>query len=80
MDPEVVITVNDKRLHVAAGTTVAAALMMAQEPARNSVCDEVRMPFCGMGICMECRAKVNGHAHQRTCQMVCTPGMEIETE
>lgn len=80
MNHEFVIKVNQKSLHVPAGTTVAAALMMANAASRTSVCGESRMPLCGMGICMECRAKVNGHRHQRTCQMMCVPGIEIETE
>lgn len=73
------ITVNGKPVHVAAGTHVAAAVMMAGEPSRFSVRGEARAPLCGMGICMECRATVNGVAHRRTCQLVCEPGMEVAT-
>jgi D-hydroxyproline dehydrogenase subunit gamma len=32
-----------------------------------------------MGICMECRATVNGVPHRRTCQMICDAGMEVVT-
>ncbi len=35
---------------------------------RRSVTDEPRGPLCGMGICFECRARVDGVEHQRTCQ------------
>jgi len=73
------ITVNGGRVRVALGTSVAAAMMMSQEPCRFSVTGEARGPLCGMGICMECRATVNGVAHRRTCQMVCVPGMEVVT-
>lgn len=73
------ITVNGRRVRVALGTSVAAAMMMSQEPCRFSVTGEARGPLCGMGICMECRATVNGVAHRRTCQMVCVPGMEVVT-
>lgn len=73
------ITVNGKRVRVALGTSVVAAMMMAHEPSRFSVTGEARGPLCGMGICMECRATVNGVAHRRTCQMVCLPGMEVVT-
>jgi sarcosine oxidase subunit alpha len=52
---------------------------MANEPCRFSVRGEARGPLCGMGICMECRATVNGVAHRRTCQLVCVAGMEVVT-
>jgi D-hydroxyproline dehydrogenase subunit gamma len=73
------IKVNGKRVHVAEGTSVAAALMMAGEPSRFSTTGEARSPLCGMGICMECRATVDGVPHRRTCQVTCSPGMEVVT-
>jgi sarcosine oxidase subunit alpha len=73
------ITVNGKTMRVLEGTSVAAAMMMANEPCRFSVSGEPRSPLCGMGICMECRATVNGVAHQRTCQLACAAGMEVVT-
>jgi sarcosine oxidase subunit alpha len=73
------ITVNGKTMRVREGTSVAVAVMMAKEPCRFSVNGEPRSPLCGMGICMECRATVNGVAHQRTCQLVCAAGMEVVT-
>ncbi len=74
------ITVNSKSVHVKAGTTVAAAVMMAGEPCRFSVSGEARGPLCGMGICMECRVTVNGLPHQRACLLACAPGMEVVSE
>ena len=74
------ITVNGKQVRVTETTTVAAAVMMAGEPCRFSVTGETRGPLCGMGICMECRATVNGVRHQLTCQLVCSAGMDVVTE
>jgi D-hydroxyproline dehydrogenase subunit gamma len=74
------ITINGKLVSVAAGTSVAAAILMAGEPCRISVTSEPRAPLCGMGICMECRVMVNGLPHQRSCQLLCTSGMEVVTE
>jgi sarcosine oxidase subunit alpha len=54
-------------------------MMMANELCRFSARQEARAPFCGMGICMECRATVNGVPQQRTCQLLCTPEMEVVT-
>jgi len=74
------ITLNGRALRVPAGATVAAAMVMANEPCRFSVTGQPRGPLCGMGICMECRATVDGVPHRRTCQVVCAPGMEVVTE
>ncbi len=74
------IKVNGRSMRVPKGTSVAAALLMANQPSRISANGEPRAPLCGMGICMECRATVNGVQHQRTCQLMCTPEMEVVTE
>jgi len=74
------ITVNGRGVRVSASTSVAVAIMMTNQPCRRSVRGEPRAPLCGMGICMECRATVNGIPHQRTCQVLCTPAMEVVTE
>jgi hypothetical protein len=79
-EPRIPITVNGAALEVAPRTTVAAAMLIAGVPSRTSVCGEPRAPLCGMGICFECRAMINGATHQRTCQIVCEPGMEVRTQ
>jgi len=76
---DISIKVNGQPMRVTEGTSVAAAMIMANEPCRFSVRQEERAPFCGIGICMECRATVNGVPHQRTCQLICTPEMEVVT-
>jgi hypothetical protein len=66
---------------VPAGITVAAALARAGALAiRRSRTGEPRGALCGMGICHECRAEVDGVLHQRTCQMPCGNGMRIQTD
>ena len=74
------IKINGQSLQVAAGTTVAAAVMTDQPGFRRSVTGEIRGPLCGMGICMECRVTLNGHPHERSCQTLCVPGMEVATD
>jgi len=73
------IDVNGRPVEAAAGMTVAAALMRAGLPSRASVSGEPRGPLCGMGICFECAATIDGLPLQRTCQVVCRPGMKVET-
>ena len=79
MSESVAVTINGVVHHVASGTTVAAAMLLAGQPSRISVMGEPRAAVCGMGICFECRAVVNGVAHRRTCMMLCEPGMIVET-
>jgi predicted molibdopterin-dependent oxidoreductase YjgC len=73
------ITIDGRALQVAEGTTVAAAILQAGAATRRSVHGEPRQPLCGMGICYECRAQVDGEPHQRTCQILCRAGMRVIT-
>jgi D-hydroxyproline dehydrogenase subunit gamma len=74
------ITIDDSPVLVPSGATVAAAVVIAGQTCRTSVSGERRGPFCGMGICYECRVAINGKQHCRSCQMVCEPGMEVRTQ
>jgi len=79
MSKLIAITINGVRNEVVEGTTIAAALLLAGQACRVSVTGEARTALCGMGICFECRAMVDGVPHRRTCQTVCTPGITVET-
>lgn len=80
MSEQIAISVNGARVTVAPGSSVAVAMMLAGASCRTSVSGEPRGPLCGMGICFECRAEIDGVAHKRSCQIVCTPGMNIKTD
>lgn len=73
------LKVNGVPVTVASGTTVAAAILMTGAPTRRSVTGEPRGPLCGMGICFECRATIDGAPHQRSCQIFCAEGMDVRT-
>jgi len=61
------------------GHSVAAALALRPPGcSRTSVTGERRAPFCGMGICHECRVLVDGR-RRLACQTLCTEGMAIDT-
>lgn len=85
----VTIMVDGVPFQTAAGTSVAAAILnraAADVPAgrspwsvRASVTGESRGPLCGISICFECRATVDGLMHERTCQLPVRDGMEIHT-
>ncbi len=75
----VALTVDGKPVQVVPGTTVAAAALIAGTQTRVSVSGEPRAPLCGMGICFECRVTIDGVPHQRSCQILCAPGMQVAT-
>jgi D-hydroxyproline dehydrogenase subunit gamma len=79
MREDIQVHVNDAALSVPQGSTVAVAIAIAGVACRTSVSGEKRGPLCGMGICFECRATVNGTPHTRTCQLLCEPAMDIRT-
>lgn len=75
------VSLNGKSLTVPAGTTVAAAVLIAgQSSFRRSVSGEPRGPLCGMGVCFECRVIVDGVRHVKSCQMLCRQGMQINAD
>lgn len=81
MTDAIQIRVNGKALSVPTGTIVAAAVALAGETRfRRSVLGRARGPLCGMGICMECRVTINGQTQCRSCQTLCKPGMEVQTD
>jgi len=75
------LLIDGRVVNVPAGITVAAALARAGALAiRRSRTGEPRGALCGMGICHECRAEIDGVLHQRTCQVPCGDGMRIQTD
>jgi len=80
MPKSVTMLVNGMPVQLEPESMVSAALLKAGVPCRRSVTGEPRTALCGMGICFECRATVNGVPHRRTCQLTCREGMVVETE
>jgi D-hydroxyproline dehydrogenase subunit gamma len=80
MPESITIWVNGLPVQMGAGSMVSAALLKAGVPCRRSVTDEPRTALCGMGVCFECRATVDGTPHRSTCQLTCREGMVVESE
>lgn len=80
MPDEITLTVNGRSVKIPAGATVAAAIATASAYCRCSVSGAPRTVLCGMGICFECRAEIDGRPHQRSCQILCSPGMRVNTQ
>jgi D-hydroxyproline dehydrogenase subunit gamma len=80
MPEPITVFVNGRAVVIPQGAVLSSALLIADIPCRLSASGQPRTALCGMGICFECRAVVDGVAHIRTCQTRCQPGMKVETQ
>jgi D-hydroxyproline dehydrogenase subunit gamma len=80
MRNQLTLTVNGTQVIVPAGATVAVAMAIAGQACRTSVSGQPRGALCGMGICFECRAVINGRPHSRSCQVLCEQGMDVRRD
>jgi sarcosine oxidase subunit alpha len=74
------IKIDGGTLDVPAGISVAAAIARVPRHFRRSVQGQPRAPFCGMGICFECRVRIDGIAQQRACMAIVREGMQVATD
>ena len=74
------IEIDGEALSVPTGISVAAAIARLERPFRRSVKGDARAPFCGMGICFECRVGIDGIAQQRACMVTVRAGMQVVTD
>ncbi|WP_404941746.1 (2Fe-2S)-binding protein [Pseudomonas danubii] len=73
-----IIYLDQQALEVRGGLTVAAAVANSGVPYTRTTCSGApRAPFCGMGICQECRMTIDGR-RQLACQTLCRDGMQVE--
>lgn len=86
MADTVALEVDGRRVRVAAGSSVVAAIAHAAGDGtggdvitRRAVGGALRGPLCGMGVCHECRVTIDGVAHRLACQTVCAEGMQVIT-
>ena len=79
MSREVTLSINNRAVTVEWDATVAVALMQVGA-GRVAVGGGRREAFCGMGICWECRATVDGVADVRSCLVPAKEGMQVETD
>ena len=79
MTDHTLLHVDGNLVRVKTGSSVAAALRVAggMGVARTSVTGQPRAPFCGMGVCQECRVTIDGGPHALACQTLCREGQVI---
>ena len=74
------ITVDGEVLRIQPGTSVAVAILNSGRVGfRLDLTGSPRGPVCGMGICFECRVRIDSERDRRSCQILCRDGMVIET-
>ena len=75
------ILVNGQPVNAAQGETVLSVLnsVGVRQLSRN---DHGRMTgaYCGMGVCFECRVRIDGVAQLRACMTPAREGMQVLTD
>jgi predicted molibdopterin-dependent oxidoreductase YjgC len=75
------LTLDGRVVEVEAGTSVLAALWNAGLwRVRSSLTSGGRGALCGMGTCHECRVRIDGEPHRRSCLETVRDGMEVRTD
>ncbi|MFD5513782.1 (2Fe-2S)-binding protein [Streptomyces sp. NPDC127051] len=79
--PSVTVVVDGTPRQAWAGQSVAAVLVAAGIWALgcNPVTGQPRGPFCGMGVCLECRVTIDGCPGTPACTEHVADGMDIRT-
>jgi sarcosine oxidase subunit alpha len=76
---DVLLEVDGIPISVPDGANVAAAVARATPTFRRAVGGGLRGPLCGIGVCFECRVRIDARAHQRACMVLARPGMRVQT-
>jgi sarcosine oxidase subunit alpha len=74
------LRVNGRTVEVPAGASVAAAVAQVTLHFRRAIGAKPRAPLCGMGVCFECRVRVDGRAHIRACMTPVSEDMQVQTD
>ncbi|WP_126943865.1 2Fe-2S iron-sulfur cluster-binding protein [Xanthomonas sp. BRIP62409] len=80
MSATVRLHVDAQAVEVPAGASVAAAVAQATLQFRQSCNGQPRAPLCGMGVCFECRVRIDGIGQQRACLVDARDGMQVRTD
>jgi len=76
--PTVIVTVEDRKIAVPVGASAAAAVLAAGfDSIRETAGGSGRMPYCMMGVCFECLAKIDDVPNRQSCMVEVRDGMRI---
>jgi predicted molibdopterin-dependent oxidoreductase YjgC len=78
----VTIEIDGRPVEAEMGESVAAVLLRQPEPWNRitPVGNELRGPYCMMGVCFDCLAEVDGVSGVQTCLTLVRPGMRISRQ
>lgn len=77
----ITLRINGRAVTVPVGTSVAAALAMTDGfVSRADLSGRPRGPLCGMGVCFECRATIDGVPEVLMCLTPCREDQEVVTD
>jgi predicted molibdopterin-dependent oxidoreductase YjgC len=76
------IELDGEPVEVEPGQTVAAALIAAGHRSwrRTRIGERPRGVFCGIGVCFDCLATINGTPNERACLVEAAPGDVVTTQ
>ncbi len=74
------LQVNGQTVEVLDGSSVAAAVAQVAVHFRRSRNGQPRAPLCGMGVCSECRVRIDGVGQLRACITPVRDGMQVWTD
>lgn len=80
MNTRIRLWVNAQPVEVPVGASVAAAVASVQSTFRRSRQGQPRAPLCGMGVCFECRVRIDGVPQLRACMTPARDGMQVQTD
>jgi predicted molibdopterin-dependent oxidoreductase YjgC len=75
---QIAIEVDGERVECWEGETVATA-MLTRRLRLSRDASRPRSLFCGIGVCFECVAEIDGTAGVRTCMTLAVAGMSVHT-
>lgn len=80
--PTVEVLVEGRPVLVPEGASAAAAVLLAglDHIRTTPVGGTPRGPFCMMGVCFDCLARIDGTPNRQACMVTVTPGMRIERQ
>jgi predicted molibdopterin-dependent oxidoreductase YjgC len=74
------ITIDGCQVSASEGASVAAVMLAGGRRSwRTTASGQSRGVFCGIGVCFDCTATVDGVADVRTCVTTVAPGMRVST-
>ncbi len=75
------IDFDGRKLLASRGQTIADVILNNNIfSCRKTRFNQPRGVFCGMGVCFECRAIVDGRPNTRLCMTPATPGCMVSTQ